>query len=1094
MVNNQKELMLSVIVPVYNVEEFLLECMESIDASITDINAEVLLVDDGSTDTSPEIAKEFAGNHPKFKYFRKENGGLAETRNFGISHASGKYLSFIDSDDLVTEDMFEKMIASAEMHDTDVTIINVARFNKKKIFDASLYVRMFNDVDEIVTHISKCDRLIFDTIVCNKLVRRDFWIENGFEFPVGYRFEDMAVALAMHCQARRISMIKTVGYLWRVREGETRSITQENTRTVNLEHRLFMLNRMYDYIETSMGGDARLKGLLDRKVLSLDLIIYINAMAELPRKAQKEFRTILMAFFDKHYTRANLEVLSALDRQKYTDLLEGRYKEILPLRKYGKKLYYTAPIEEKDGNLFLRMDSSLFDQEYYNAENEFVDTVPRHFVDDVYYANGKMYLQMHSFFNRINTPEGKQNISAVAQNIVSGAEVDLPVKMIDGTAITERYGNVFDELTGTHHNYDYNGSAFVIEIDPNTISNESNINNSYLIIIRYNNSIKRGAFFVRTAGSAATIKELISGAVVADEDDSVEISFDVQGSVVLNAGKIRANEINELSGERQKQAFLIDSGVTDAGDIKLLIRLGEQVQDIEEGSVNLCYLDKKSGNNVVLACAESDAASDRSEIAFTLDLNRPELITNIYDVLLQLVLQQDQKTPVPINSSMEKRVTTSVDGARVSILANNSGELSMMVHNQNYLTQNKQNYNLKFIYPEYMKEPVDDKIVMFEAYWGGQYSCNPRALYEYIDANHPEYTCVCSLADERTPINGRGIRVRRGSAEYYRYLATAKYLVNNVNFENGYRKRPEQIEIQTMHGTPLKTIGLDVKEEFRTADQQIKYIKKNRRWNYLIAQGKFTEENAERWYGFNKKVLCTGYPRTDELFRITDEEKVRLKGKLGIPQNRKVILYAPTFRKAGTFDMPLNLELLKKELSDEYVLLIRLHHFVTEAYKVPADGDFIFDAGKYDSITDLYKIADILITDYSSVMFDFALTGKPMVFFAYDLEEYVSQTRGVYFDITTEGPGPIVRNNEELIKALKDGGAGNEDRVKRFREKYLTYECPDSAEKVFNEVFLNRDADMRASARTVVIRTLKKLLPKKVFRKIREHKIKREIG
>jgi CDP-glycerol glycerophosphotransferase len=191
--DNQAQLMLSVIVPVYNVQEYLLDCMESIDAAIKNIEAEVLLIDDGSTDSSSEIAKAFLEEHHKFRYFHKENGGLAETRNFGISKASGKYLSFIDSDDLITEDMYEKMIASAEMHDADFTIINVARFNKKRIYDATLYVRMFNDVDETVTHISECGRLIYDTIVCNKLVRRDFWTENGFEFPVGWRFEDMAV-------------------------------------------------------------------------------------------------------------------------------------------------------------------------------------------------------------------------------------------------------------------------------------------------------------------------------------------------------------------------------------------------------------------------------------------------------------------------------------------------------------------------------------------------------------------------------------------------------------------------------------------------------------------------------------------------------------------------------------------------------------------------------------------------------------------------------------------------------------------------------------------------------------------------------------
>ena len=110
-------------------------------------------------------------------------------------------------------------------------------------------------------------------------------------------------------------------------------------------------------------------------------------------------------------------------------------------------------------------------------------------------------------------------------------------------------------------------------------------------------------------------------------------------------------------------------------------------------------------------------------------------------------------------------------------------------------------------------------------------------LYEFIDKNYPEYKCVWSLKDARTPINGKGIRVRRGSQEYFKYLATAKYFVNNVNFEDAYVKREGQIEIQTMHGTPLKTLGLDVPGDFPNESSRKLYLEKNGRWNYLLVQG-----------------------------------------------------------------------------------------------------------------------------------------------------------------------------------------------------------------------------------------------------------------
>ena len=294
-----------------------------------------------------------------------------------------------------------------------------------------------------------------------------------------------------------------------------------------------------------------------------------------------------------------------------------------------------------------------------------------------------------------------------------------------------------------------------------------------------------------------------------------------------------------------------------------------------------------------------------------------------------------------------------------------------------------------------------------------------------------------------------------------------------------------------MHGTPYKTVGLDVKDEFRTEKEKLAYIRKNRRWNYLIAQGVFTEKNARRWYGFNKKILRTGYPRTDRLFD-SDIDADKIKDELGLPRDKKIVLYAPTFRKQGEFEMPLDLEYLRGKLADEYILLIRLHHFAASSYKVPQDKTFIFDAGGYSSIEALYKIADIMVTDYSSVMFDFALTGKPMIFYTYDLEEYKSKTRGVYFDISTEAPGMIVMTNEELADAVLSGGLGEQERVKRFKEKYLTYECGNSCEKVFEEAISNSRANRLTSLRLSVIKAAKAIIPKEAYRRIRKKRLKKE--
>lgn len=363
---------------------------------------------------------------------------------------------------------------------------------------------------------------------------------------------------------------------------------------------------------------------------------------------------------------------------------------------------------------------------------------------------------------------------------------------------------------------------------------------------------------------------------------------------------------------------------------------------------------------------------------------------------------------------------------------------------------------MKEKYEEFRKEPVKENCIVFESLWGRSYSCNPAALYEYIQENHPEYECVWFLNDVNTPVKGNAKKVERKSEEYYHYLATAKYFIYNANFPVSFKKREGQIIVQTMHGTPFKTFGLDVKEELPTEKEELRVVSRSIIWDYLLAQGEFTKNMTWRWFRFDNVVLETGYPRTDSLYRKDEEAAAKLKAELGIPAEKKVILYAPTWRDMDRFDMMLDLEELRSELAGEYVILVRPHYFVADKYDMPEDGSFVFDGGRVGKIEDLFPVTDILITDYSSVMFDFALTEKPMIFFAYDLEEYTEDTRGAYFDISTEAPGALAKTTGEVIEAVKNIARHyeiNGSRIDSFRAKYLTYETEDSAAKVYKAVF-----------------------------------------
>lgn len=363
------------------------------------------------------------------------------------------------------------------------------------------------------------------------------------------------------------------------------------------------------------------------------------------------------------------------------------------------------------------------------------------------------------------------------------------------------------------------------------------------------------------------------------------------------------------------------------------------------------------------------------------------------------------------------------------------------------------------LYPLFRKLPQKKNLVMFEAYWGKKFACNPKAIYEYIQSEHPELTCVWSLNNEKEAISGNGIRVRRFSWQYYYYLARAKYFYNNVNWPDQYVKRSNSVEVQTLHGTFLKTMGLDVADEVNTVKKLEGFRKRHGRWDYLISPSPFMTETAQRVFEFKGTMLEHGFPRNDVLVKYRENKESvdinKLKENLEIPKEKKVIMYAPTYRTRTGFDLKIDLERLKEELGDEYIVLLRLHYFVAKSLDLSDFKGFAWNVSNYPDIQELYLITDILITDYSSVMFDYNILQRPIVFFTYDLEFYRDILRGMYLDFEREAPGPLVKNNEELVRYIKNIEKEYplyKEKQKEFYKNYNTFEHGTASEMAVEKV------------------------------------------
>ena len=416
---------------------------------------------------------------------------------------------------------------------------------------------------------------------------------------------------------------------------------------------------------------------------------------------------------------------------------------------------------------------------------------------------------------------------------------------------------------------------------------------------------------------------------------------------------------------------------------------------------------------------------------------------------------------------------------------------------------------LRFRYrAETFRVQTDPKVVLFASYEGRSYSDSPRALFEYMlrSGRFADYTLVWGF---RTQVDARQRKLNRltnqllasgtaaaaprvaavkyDSPAWRRFLAQAGVWIVNYEPPEDMVPKRDQIFLETWHGTPLKRLGCDLEhlddDLHSVKDLRRRYMKEAKRFTYFLSPSPYASScfrSAWKMDGSGRSgmILEEGYPRNDRLFQTSPEEirhiRARVLGRynaeyLREEPGRKIVLYAPTYRQEekGPDALPwkpaLDPDRLQKDLGGECIFLIRAHYFLSA---LPDSGQyrgFLFDVSDEEEIAELFLISDILITDYSSVMFDYANLRRPMIFYMYDLEQYRDRSNGFYFDPEKELPGPIVRSQEELTGAVRDAAAAGAcrnpqyaERYRCFHEKFNPLEDGGASERVVNRVFSGR--------------------------------------
>ncbi len=366
--------------------------------------------------------------------------------------------------------------------------------------------------------------------------------------------------------------------------------------------------------------------------------------------------------------------------------------------------------------------------------------------------------------------------------------------------------------------------------------------------------------------------------------------------------------------------------------------------------------------------------------------------------------------------------------------------------------------------------PKKDKLIVFESFLGKQYSDNPRAIYEYMIEHYPDHKMYWSV-DRNYLANFQDkevLVIRRFSLKWTFLMARAKYWVTNSRLPLWIPKPKNTIYLQTWHGTPLKKLGIDIKEVHMpgtsTEEYKKNFTKEASKWNYLVSPNAYSTEIFKRAFQFNGTVIESGYPRNDFLINNNKSSTInKIKAALNLPVDKKIILYAPTWRDNQFFgvgkyklDLKIDLKKIHQELGDEYIVLLRAHYLVSQSIELEQYEGFVYDCSNHSDIRDLYLISDVLITDYSSVFFDYAVLHRPIIFFVYDIDEYRDSLRGFYFDLQSEAPGPLVRTTEEIIdevKKVREEGFNFTGKHDAFYQKYCYLEDGRASERIVKSVF-----------------------------------------
>ena len=1165
----------SVVVPMFNVATYLQDCLDSLaQQSLRDI--EVVMVDDGSTDETADIAAAMAKRDERFRLVQQPNGGLGNARNNGAAAATGEFLAFLDSDDIVPRHAYETLLGALDKSGSDFASGNVRRMSAIGISQTSFLANVFGQ-RRLATHITKFPALIADRIACNKLFRRAFWTEHGLRFPEGVLYEDMPVTIPAHFLARSVDVVDRTIYLWRVREGGDLSITQQRTDLRALRDRAAAVDSVSRFLATR--GLAEPKRSYDTNVLREDLRYFLDVLDAADDDYRREFFDLANDYLDRAAPDV-AEPLPAIQRLKWHLVRQRSLAELLVVLEFeDRELESTSPVRrggEWFGDYpFLDDKERRLPRDVYRLDHELA---PVAVVDDLHWNDdASLTVSGYAYIDMLGAPSRKSqtvtlavvgpdgDLAAVRTDPVhrpdvtadvrsgyasldwSGFTVTLPPWQLPATRSRAAQMHLALEITGhgvrrraeqwqwptprpprtpvketawkpVRARVVADGRLEVAVVDDHASATACRWDDGVLQLegtlqakdrtdgrLRVTRRVGTGEvdypLYLTPAGKPAEfvgrvpVADLLAEVEVADTAGHSEAQGDGVVWDVFTTTRVRRRVALPLS--LPEQAWLhngreIALQRSRYGYLSIVDRTPRPVIEHAEwtgpGRLTLrgsfqgpagdyqLLVQRRRGSDEQLYPLDYDAASRRfTATVIVVGIDDPLGAASLAQGRWELAVRMRGTGAADAESVdmtldhaalADLPVATSVGGRtmRFGVLGYDT---PLLVVGHDLSDDERGGFRQRQLrrqrYPSQRRRPIRGA-VLYLCNDGTSYDDSPRAIHEELVRRGSALEQLWVVRDGRFVVPETATAVRADSADYFDALARARYVVANTFVPDELRPRRGQRVVQTWHGGFVKQQGMELagrsiaRRAYLPAETQ-----QPSAWRYLLSPSAAMTPALRRAFPFAQEVLETGLPRADLLVRA-DRASVgaQVRARLGIPNGKRVLLYAPTYRdhlRQGRMryrlGRTLDADVLRRALGDDWVVLFRRHHQAVGRL-APAGDPVIRDVSDHPSVSDLLLASDVLVTDYTSLVFDQVTLNRPVVFFTPDLDAYRDDVRGFAIPFDRIAPGPLLQTTDEVVDAVSDLDLVRRDHDQAytaFRSTYCPLDDGQAAARVVDAVF-----------------------------------------